>query len=140
MIFIPEISKQAQEVVFSRKPDKVNHMPLTFNVIPVAQISHQKHLGLYLVKKLNFKHRIKEIIFNVNKVIGIIRKFRSILLRNTLLSIYKSFIRPNVDYCDFIYDQPHNGSFCNNLQKLQYNAAFPITGVIKGTSKLEIYE
>ena len=31
MIFDPDISKQAQEVVFSRKPDKVNRMPLTFN-------------------------------------------------------------------------------------------------------------
>ena len=53
MIFNPDISKQAQEVVFSRKTDKVNHMPLTFNAIPVAQTSHQKHLGLYSDEKLN---------------------------------------------------------------------------------------
>ena len=44
MIFSPDISKQAQEVVFSRKTDKVNHMPATFDAIPVAQPSHQKHL------------------------------------------------------------------------------------------------
>ena len=31
MIFSPDISKQAQEVVFSRKTDKVDRMPLTFN-------------------------------------------------------------------------------------------------------------
>ena len=42
MIFNPDISKQAQEVVFSRKTDKVNHMPLTFNAISVAQTSHPK--------------------------------------------------------------------------------------------------
>ena len=53
MIFNPDITKQAQEVVFSRKTDKVNHMPLTFNAIPVAQTSHQKHLGLYSDEKLN---------------------------------------------------------------------------------------
>ena len=40
MIFNPDISKQAEEVVFSRKTNKVNHMPLTFNVITVAQTSH----------------------------------------------------------------------------------------------------
>ena len=118
MIFNPDISKQAQEVVFSRKTDKVNHMPLTFNAIPVAQTSHQKHLGLYLDEKLNFNHHIKEIISKVNKGIGITRKLRSILPRNALLTIYKAFIRPNIDYCDFIYDQPHNESFCNNLEKL----------------------
>ena len=106
-------------------------MSLTFNVIPVAQISHQKHIGLYFDEKLNFNRHIKEIISKVNKGIGIIRKLRSILSRNALIAIYKSFIRPNVDYCDLVYDQPDNESFCNNLDNLQYNAALAITGAIK---------
>ena len=130
MIFNPDISKQAQKEVFSRKTDKVNRMPLTFNVIPVAQTSYQKHLGSCLDEKLNFNHHIKEIISKVNKGIGIIRKLRSILPRNALLTIYKAFIRPNIDYCDFIYDQPHTESFCNNLEKLQYSVALAITGAI----------
>ena len=83
---------------------------------------------------------MKEIISKVNKGIGIIRKLRSILPRNPLLTIYEAFIRPNIDYCEFINDQPHNESFCNNLEKLQYNAALAITDAIKGTSKLKIYE
>ena len=95
---------------------------------------------MYLNEKLNFSHIIKEIISKVNEGIGFIRKLRSILLRNALLTIYKAFIRPNIDYCDFIYDQPPNESFCNNLDELQYNAALAITGAIKGTSKLKIYE
>ena len=49
-------------------------------------------------------------------------------------------IRPNIDYFHFIYDQHHNESFCNNLEKFQYNAALAITGAIKGTYKLTIYE
>ena len=61
MIFNPDISKQAQEVVFSRKTDTVNRMTLTFNVIPVAKTSHTKHLGLYLDEKLNFSHHIKKL-------------------------------------------------------------------------------
>ena len=115
-------------------------MPLTFNAMPVAQTSHQKHVDLYLDEKLNFSYHIKEIIAKANKGLGIIRKFRSILPRNALLTIYKAFIRPNIDYCDFIYDQPHNESFCSNLDELQYNAALAITGAIKRTSKLKIYE
>ena len=90
MIFNPDTSKQAQEVVFSRKTEKVNHMSLTFNVKPVAQTSHQKHLGLYIDEKLNFSNHIKEIISKVNKGIGIIRKLRYILPRNALLTIYKA--------------------------------------------------
>ena len=90
MIFNPDTSKQAQEVVFSRKTEKVNHMSLTFNVKPVAQTSHQKHFGLYIDEKLNFSNHIKEIISKVNKGIGIIRKLRYILPRNALLTIYKA--------------------------------------------------
>ena len=107
-------------------------MLLTFNAITVAQISHQNHLGLHLDETLNFNRHREEIISKVNKRIDIIRKFRSILPRNALLSIYKAFIRPNIDYCHFVYDQPHNESFCNNLEKLQYNTALAITGAIKG--------
>ena len=55
-------------------------------------------------------------------------------------AIYKAFLRPNIDYCDFTNDQPHNESICNNLEKLQYIAALAITGAIKWTSKLKIYE
>ena len=123
MIFNPDIFKQAQEVGFFRKTDKVNHMPFTFNVKAVAQTSHQKHLCLYLDETFNFSHHIKEIISEVKKWTGIIRKLRNILPRNALRTIYKAFIRPNIGYCDFIYDQPHNETFCNNLEKLQYNAA-----------------
>ena len=93
MVFNPDISKQAQEVVFSRKTDKVNHMSLTFNAIPVAQMSYEKHLGLYLDEKLNFNHHIKEMISKVYKGIGIIKNLRNILSRNALFTSYKSFIR-----------------------------------------------
>ena len=59
------------------KIDKVICLPLTFNTIPVAQTSHQKHLGLYFDDKFNFNHHMKEIFSKVNKGIGIIRKLSS---------------------------------------------------------------
>ena len=48
----PDVSKKAQEVVCSEISHKVNHMPLIFNAIPLAQTSHQKHLGLNLDEKV----------------------------------------------------------------------------------------
>ena len=43
------------------------------------------------------------------------------------------------DYGDILYDQPNNESFCNLNEKVQYNAASAITGAIKSTSQLKIY-
>ena len=92
---------------------------------------------MYLNEKLNFTHHVKEKIALANKGIGLIRKLAHVLPRQSLLTIYKSFIRPHLDYGDIIYDQPNNQSFCNLTEKVQYNAVLAITGAIKGTSQLK---
>ena len=57
-----------------------------------------------------------------------------------MLTIYKSFIRPNLNYADIIYDQPNNDSFKNKPERIQYNAALTITGAIQETSRDKIYK
>ena len=93
---------------------------------------------MHLDEKLNFNH-VKEKIAKANKGTGLICKLAHVLPRQSLITIYKSFIRPYLDYGDIIYDQPNNESFCNLIEKVQYNAALAITGAIKGTSQLKIY-
>ena len=41
----------------------------------------------------------------VNKTIGLLRKLQNTFPRPSLSTIYKSFIRPHLEYGDFIYDQ-----------------------------------
>ena len=140
MSFNPDISKQAHEVVFSRKRSLVSHRSLTFNNIPVAQTSSQKHLGIHLDKKLNFEEHLSKVETKVNKSVGIILKLQNVLPRSALLTVYKSFIRPLLDYGDIIYDKAFNESFHEKLESLQYNAALAITGAIKGSSTEKLYE
>ena len=54
--------------------------------------------------------------------------------------IYKSFIRPHLDYGDIVYDQPNNSSLSEKIESLQYNAALAITGTIKGSSKEKLFQ
>ena len=68
------MSKQAKEVIFSRKASRVDHPEVTFNNSPVAQTPCQKHLGLCLDERVNFSHHIKEKISKACKGIGVIRK------------------------------------------------------------------
>ena len=93
---------------------------------------------MHLDEKLNFNHHVKEKNAKANEGTGLICKLAHVLPRQSLI-IYKSFIRPYLDYGDIIYDQPNNESFCNLIEKVQYNAALAITGAIKGTSQLKIY-
>ena len=89
--------------------------------------------------KLNFKLHIKEKISKAMKEIGIIKKLSNVLPRKSLITIYKSFVRPHLDYGDLIYDQPNNESFCQQIESVQYNASLAITGAIKGTSRIKLY-
>ena len=54
MNFNPDPSKQAQEVIFSRKIKSQNHSCLHFNNNPINQTPSQKHLGMYLDLKLDY--------------------------------------------------------------------------------------
>ena len=60
MSFNPHVSKQAQEVIFSRKQAKSVPPDLVFSNMPVHQTHYQKHLEIYLDMKLNFKLHIKQ--------------------------------------------------------------------------------
>ena len=48
MSFNSDRSKQAQEVIFSRKINKVHHPPLLFSNSTIQQISSQKHFESYI--------------------------------------------------------------------------------------------
>ena len=53
MNFNPDTSKQAQEVLFSRKVKVTAHPQLVSNNNPVHETATQKHLGMFLDFKLN---------------------------------------------------------------------------------------
>ena len=135
MLLNPDLTKQAQEVIFSRKNIKTDHLLVYFNEAPVGHTTCQKHLFMHLDEKLNFNH-INKKIAKANNSIGVICKLPHVLRRQSLIAIHKSFIQPHLDYGDIIYDQSNNKSFCKVIERVQYNADLAITVAIKGTSKL----
>ena len=90
---------------------------------------------MILDSKLNFDPHLSEKKSKANRGIGNLKRLHHILDRKTLITIYKSHIRPHLDYGDVIYDKPNNMSFVDSLESIQYNACLAITGAIKGTSK-----
>ena len=140
MNFNSDTSKQAHEVLFSRKVKVTAHPQLVFNNNPAHETTTEKHLGIFLDFKLNFQEHFEDMLNKINKTIGLLRKLQNTLPRSSLLAIYKSFIRPHLDYGDIIYDQAYNVSFQQKIESIQYNAAVAITGAIRGTSKEKLFE
>ena len=87
---------------FSKKKKIQTHPIIRFNNIQVEKVPYQKHLGILLDEKVNFKQHVDSAILKMNKGISVIKKLRHSLPRKSLLTIYKAFLRPLIDYGDII--------------------------------------
>ena len=133
MSFNTDPSKQAEEVIFSRKLQKSTHSSLSFNNNTLTQSVTQKHLGMLLDTKLYFQGHLKSTVSKVNKTIELLRKPHNTLPSLPLFTIYRSFIRPHLDYEDIIYNQAYSISFHQKLESIQFNSALAIAGTIRGS-------
>ena len=71
-------------------------------------------------EKLHFSGHFKEKLKKLTKNISLLPKLNLTLSHSSLLIIYKSFIRPHLDYGDIVYD-PNNLSLAKKILYLQYN-------------------
>ena len=62
ILFNPDPTKPAQEVLFSRKNKVQVHPTINLNNIQVEKTSYQKHLGILLDENLNSKQHINSVI------------------------------------------------------------------------------
>ena len=100
----------------------MSHPSLRFNNSIVSQNPYQKHLGIFLDAWLTFEEHLKVITTKVNKTIGLLHKLQKTLPRPVLMTMYKAFVRPHLDYGDIIYNEAYNETFQQKLESIQYNA------------------
>ena len=128
-------------MIFSRKINKIDHPLLYFNENLVKSSSTHRHLAMILDTRLDFSLHLKNVQSKVNKTKGLLCKLQDTLPRRTsLISIFKSFVRPHLYYVDIIYDQAYNTWFHWNIKSTQYNAALAIRGALRGTSREKLYQ
>ena len=122
-------------------------------------VDYHKHLGFVVDRKMSTNKHLDWKIDEANQCIGMLRRLYIHLPGNALLQIYKSFIRPQLDYCDVIYHMPTCDDFYSNyysesartdpvgtnfhctntIEAVLYNAAFAITGSVRDSSRDKLY-
>ena len=135
MQFNSDRNKQTRELYFSKKAGNQKLLDLTFNNSNVASSPPVRHLGMLLDSHLNFNENVLSKGNKYNTIIGFIKNLSIHLPREALLRIYKSFVRPHLDYGDKTFDKPNNESFKSIIESIQYKACIAITGAIQGTAK-----
>ena len=110
MIFNPDPTKPAEEVIFTNR-NSSSYETVLYAGVAVKPVDHHKHLGFILDSKMNYIKDLDGKITKANQGIGVIKRLYNYLPRKALLQIYKSFIRPHLDYCDIIYHKPTYDDF-----------------------------
>ena len=75
----------------------------------------------------------------ISRTTAFLRKLQHVLPRQALITIYKSFNCPYLDYGDIYGDildnEAFNESFYQKIESVQCNACLAITGAIRGSSR-----
>ena len=77
MKFDTDSTKQAKEMIFSRKKSVSIYPAVYFNNDPVNSTAAHKHLGLILDSKLSYENHLQFFFSRVKKTIALVRKLRS---------------------------------------------------------------
>ena len=114
------MSIQLKNVIQSRtQKTRARGVQEVRNNVQVQRANQQKHLGIILDEKLNFKSHIDKVLTKASKGIAVIKRLRNFLPRKSLITIYKAIIRPHLDYGDILYDQPNYATFCQKIESVQ---------------------
>jgi hypothetical protein len=124
--------------VISKKRNKIDHPLATLAEVPVTRVLHHKHLGLTISHDLTWNEHIEQIVDKANRRLGILRSLKFKLDRLSLEKIYKSLIRPILEYGDIVWQT--QGLVLDPLEKVQLNAARIVTGATARCSSEGLYK
>ena len=118
---------KSESLLLSRKNITNLHPPLVMNNVHIKEVTHHKHLGLFLSRDGTWHEHIDYITSKAWQRLNIMRKLKFLLNRESLQIIYTSFIRPILEYSDVVWDNITQYEV-NASQKIQNEAARIVTG------------
>ena len=81
----------------------------------------EKDLGILFDSNLNFKEHILAKINLARRNLGLIKHTFKYIDESTFLTLYKSLVRPHLEYCSPVWNTNLKG-FSKNIEKIQKSA------------------
>ena len=129
---------KTKSMIMTLNPNAPPYQPLKMNDVTLTEVQEHKHLGVTLTKNLSWSVHITNISNAASKRLDIMTGLKNMLDRNTLEIMYKSFVRPLLEYSDMLWD----GCFqkdADKLEVLQHRAGRIVSGAIRGTPTVNVY-
>jgi hypothetical protein len=114
--------------LFFSDTDNIDNIEFSFNGKSIPLSTSHKHLGVILSHNAKWNEHFENMITNIAKHLGILRKLKFCLNRSNLEQMYLVYIRPLFEYACEVWDNCGIG-YSDKLEKLQLDAARIITGL-----------
>ena len=101
-------------MIISYKKDSDQQQPLSLNGVQVSRIYNHSHLGILLNHNLKWTAYIDELVAKTSRRLNLMRRLMYKVDRESLETIYMSFIRPCLEYGDVLFTNAND----NDLAKL----------------------
>jgi hypothetical protein len=112
-------------------PFNLNNLTSESNImidnVPIKRVTKTKSLGIQIDQFLSWDNHLEEICKKASSGIGAIRRLKSYVSRESLISVYYALVQPYFDYCCLVWD-PIGATLSNRIQTLQNRAARVILG------------
>ena len=111
---------------------------LNFGRTILEDTHSHKHLGIIFQNNCKWESHIKMLIAKCRCQVACLRSFKYRLSRKALETMYRSFILPQLDYADVIWDNC-SLKLAEELESLHLDAIRTIIGAVRGTSHQKLY-
>ena len=94
-------------LIIGKRANSLPPPPLTLNGTVLRGVSSYKYLGVTIISDLSWSPHITNCCNKTRRIIGLLyRRFYQHTNSPCLLRLYKSFIRPHLDYASIVWN-PH---------------------------------
>ena len=131
-----QVNFNASKTVYLMVSRKLNQPPkpiLILNGENVREVKTHKHLGLTFNSDLTWSDHIGHLVVKASKCVGLLRNICRDVPRQCLEILYKSMIRPILEYGNIIYDGSPD-TVTSRLENTQRQAALTCTGAYRHTN------
>ena len=126
--WVMSFNPEKTEILFFSNTGNIDNIEFSFNGKSIPLSTSHKHLGVILSQNAKWNEHLENMITNITKHLGILRKLKFSLNRSNLEKMYLVYIRPLFEYACEVWDNCGIG-YLDKLEKLQLDAARIVTGL-----------
>jgi ribonuclease P/MRP protein subunit RPP40 len=125
---------KTEYMIFSKKIIRPRPLPILFNQKEIKMVSSHCHLGVWFTENMSWSKHVHETIKKTSVSLNILKRMPRNINRKTKLSVYKTYIRPKLEYSTFVFNGNLTKDLIDDMENIQRQALLTAVNAYRHTS------